>query len=132
MDGPRGIITVSPGRLIFASPSFPLETFDAQLINHEYTAAQDPRPEVLNERVRDLGWLRQRFGDFAPEVRRAVEVADSAFKWRLVEVDGLREWSSGEGRVVLLGDACESSLPIDEIVEGEFVDVMLMERQTTQ
>lgn len=61
-----------------------------QLIDHEYTVAKDPRPEVLNERVRDLGYLKDRFSDFEPAVRKLIEVAESAFKWRLVEVDGLK------------------------------------------
>jgi salicylate hydroxylase len=107
LDGHKNVITVAPARSIFASPSPPQNTYDLQLIDHEYTLAQDPNPTALTERIRDLSWLKKRFSDFDPSTRKAIEVAESAFKWRLVEVFGLPSWSGGNGKVVLLGDACK-------------------------
>lgn len=108
LDRHRNVITVGPARSIFASPSPSQNTYDLQYIDHEYTQSQDPNPSALTERVRDLSWLKDRFSDFDPATRKALEVADSAFKWRLVEVFDLPSWSSTNSKVVLLGDACKS------------------------
>lgn len=108
LDGHRNVITVAPARSIFASPSPSQNTYDMQYIDHDYTQSQDPNPAALTERVRDLSWLKQRFADFDPATRKALDVVDSAFKWRLVEVSNVPSWSSSNHKVVLLGDACES------------------------
>ncbi|CZT22020.1 uncharacterized protein RCC_07889 [Ramularia collo-cygni] len=111
LDGHRNVITVAPARSIFASPSPSQNTYDLQFIDHEYTQAQDPNPAALTERVRDLSWIKERFSDFDPATRKALDLAESAFKWRLVEVFDLPSWSSKNSKVVLLGDACHAMTP---------------------
>jgi salicylate hydroxylase len=105
LDEHHNVITVAPGRSIFASPSPSQNTYDLQLLDHEYTLEQDPNPKALNERVYQLDWVRESFNDFDPATRKAIQYVDSAFKWRLVEVFDLPAWSSANSNVILLGDA---------------------------
>lgn len=124
LDGNRNVITVAPARSIFASPAPHQNTYDLQLIDHEYTRDQDPHSEILTERVRDLSWVKQRFSDFDPATRKAIDMAESAFKWRLVEVFDLPSWSSKNSKIVLLGDACKKSffpLPLSCHSESDLI-----------
>jgi salicylate hydroxylase len=114
LDEHHNVITVAPGRSIFASPSPSQNTYDVQLIDHEYTLDQDPNPKALNERIFDLERLKQRFSDFDASTRKAIECVESAFKWRLVEVFDLPAWSNEDGSVIIIGDAgkCTQKVPI--------------------
>ena len=57
----------------------------------------------------DLDELRASFAGFHPEVQAVLNAATEIHKWALFERDPLPSW--GEGRVVLLGDACHPMTP---------------------
>lgn len=55
--------------------------------------------------------MKKRWHDFGPAVRKALDCADSAFKWRFTEVMGVPRWSSRNGKVVLVGDSAHAQTP---------------------
>jgi len=57
----------------------------------------------------DLAELRASFAGFHPEVQSLLTACPEVHKWALFERDPLPSW--GEGRVVLLGDACHPMTP---------------------
>jgi 2-polyprenyl-6-methoxyphenol hydroxylase-like FAD-dependent oxidoreductase len=57
----------------------------------------------------DVGQLRQAFSGFHPDVRAVLEACPACHKWAILEREPLAHW--GEGRVVLLGDACHPMTP---------------------
>ena len=57
----------------------------------------------------DLGELRAAFEGFHPQVQAVLRACPEVHKWALYERDPLPSW--GEGRVVLLGDACHPMTP---------------------
>ena len=57
----------------------------------------------------DLNELRASFAGFHAEVQAVINAAESVHKWALFERDPLPRW--GDGRVVLLGDACHPMTP---------------------
>ena len=57
----------------------------------------------------DMDELRAYYKDFHPDVRAVLAACPEVHKWALVERDPLPKW--GEGRVVLLGDACHPMTP---------------------
>ena len=57
----------------------------------------------------DLTTLRAAYAGFHPHVRAVLAACPDVHKWALVERDPMTRW--GEGRVVLLGDACHPMTP---------------------
>ncbi|KAF2172633.1 hypothetical protein M409DRAFT_16596 [Zasmidium cellare ATCC 36951] len=104
-------IVVSPGRSIFMAPTPHQHVFDLQFTDHEFPFSEDPHPDKTNETLTDLTWMKQRWHDFGPAVRKALDSANSAFKWRFTEVMGVPRWSSPNGKVVLVGDSVHAQTP---------------------
>ncbi len=74
------------------------------------TSTPEPEFEVESWSSRgDLNRLRRAYDDFHPHVRAVLAACPEVHKWALVERDPLPRW--GEGRVVLLGDACHPMTP---------------------
>lgn len=111
ISGPHAIVTISSGRSIFASPAPHQRSYDMQFTDHEYGLEQDSQGHGGNARLSDISTLRERFNDHGRAYRKALEVADTAFKWRFVETYGLPSWSSANGKVVLLGDCTHAMTP---------------------
>ena len=57
----------------------------------------------------DLGMLREAYAGFHPDVRGVLDACPDVHKWAIFERDPLPGW--GEGRVVLMGDACHPMTP---------------------
>lgn len=57
----------------------------------------------------DVAQLRESFKGFHQEVQYVLEACPEVHKWALLERDPLPRW--GEGRIVLLGDACHPMTP---------------------
>jgi 6-hydroxynicotinate 3-monooxygenase len=77
-----------------------------------YFVTSNPEPEWTSESwsaIGDLGELRAVFAGFHEQVQRVVHACPKVHKWALVERDPLPRW--GEGRVVMLGDACHAMTP---------------------
>jgi salicylate hydroxylase/6-hydroxynicotinate 3-monooxygenase len=77
-----------------------------------YFVTSTPEPEFAVESWSakgDLGVLREAYAGFHPQVRAVLAACPDVHKWALVERDPLPRW--GEGRVVLLGDACHPMTP---------------------
>jgi salicylate hydroxylase/6-hydroxynicotinate 3-monooxygenase len=53
--------------------------------------------------------LCEAYAGFHPDVRAVLAACPEVHKWALVECDPLPRW--GEGRAVLLGDACHPMTP---------------------
>src|SRR5205807_4177885 len=71
-----------------------------------------PEPEFAVESwsaTGDLDVLREAYAGFHPQVQAVLAACPAVHKWALVERDPLPRW--GEGRVVLLGDACHPMTP---------------------
>jgi salicylate hydroxylase/6-hydroxynicotinate 3-monooxygenase len=93
---------------------------DRHIVSYYVTANRDevyfvtsiPEPDWTHESwsaTGDLEQLRAAFAGFHEQVQRVVYACPQAHKWALVERDPLPHW--GEGRVVLLGDACHPMTP---------------------
>lgn len=77
-----------------------------------YFVTSTPEPEFTVESwsaTGDLNVLRAAYAGFHPQVRAVLAACPEVHKWALVERDPLPRW--GEGRVVLLGDACHPMTP---------------------
>jgi 6-hydroxynicotinate 3-monooxygenase len=74
------------------------------------TSTPEPDFEVESWSARgDLKMLREAYAGFHPDVRAVLAACPEVHKWALVERDPLPRW--GEGRAVLLGDACHPMTP---------------------
>jgi salicylate hydroxylase/6-hydroxynicotinate 3-monooxygenase len=74
------------------------------------TSTPEPDFEVESWSMKgDLGMLREAYAGFHPQVQAVLAACPEVHKWALVERDPLPRW--GEGRVVLLGDACHPTTP---------------------
>jgi 6-hydroxynicotinate 3-monooxygenase len=74
------------------------------------TSTPEPDFEVESWSARgDLKVLCEAYGGFHPDVRAVLAACPEVHKWALVERDPLPRW--GEGRAVLLGDACYPMTP---------------------
>lgn len=104
-------IIVSPGRSIFMSPTPHGRVFDLQFTDHEYPFSEDPNPATTMETLKDLTWMKTRFDNFGPAVKKALDCAETAFKWRFTEVMGVPRWSSHNGKVILIGDSVHAQTP---------------------
>ncbi len=77
-----------------------------------YFVTSTPEPDFAVESWSakgDLATLRDAYKDFHPQVRAILAACPDVHKWALVVRDPLPRW--GEGRVVLLGDACHPMTP---------------------
>lgn len=77
-----------------------------------YFVTSVPEPEWRTESWStkgDLEELRTAFAGFHPQVQAVLQACPEVYKWALYERDPLPRW--GEGRVVLLGDACHPMMP---------------------
>ena len=110
-DDPNLQIWLAPGRHSIAQAVPERHEYDMQLTDHQYGFEPDGSIGTWNERITDMGWLRDRFKDFNPAVRAILAEASSCWKWRLAESAALPSWTSESGRVVLLGDSCHAMVP---------------------
>jgi 6-hydroxynicotinate 3-monooxygenase len=77
-----------------------------------YFVTSVPEPEWRTESWSakgDLKELRAAFKGFHPQVQAVLQACPEVYKWALYERDPMPRW--GEGRVVLLGDACHPMMP---------------------
>lgn len=74
------------------------------------TSTPEPDFEVESWSMKgDLRTLREAYAGFHPQVQAVLAACPEVHKWALVERDPLPRW--GEGRIVLLGDACHPMTP---------------------
>jgi 6-hydroxynicotinate 3-monooxygenase len=74
------------------------------------TSTPEPDFEVESWSMKgELKMLREAYAGFHPQVQAVLAACPEVHKWALVERDPLPRW--GEGRVVLLGDACHPMTP---------------------
>ncbi|KIX94387.1 uncharacterized protein Z520_09773 [Fonsecaea multimorphosa CBS 102226] len=59
----------------------------------------------------DVSEMRQVFSDFNDTVHAVLDTVESCAKWVLAELPPLPTWSSPNGRVILVGDACHAMAP---------------------
>ncbi|OAP60770.1 hypothetical protein AYL99_05772 [Fonsecaea erecta] len=59
----------------------------------------------------DVSEMRQLFKDFHDTVQAVLDAVESCAKWVLAELPPLSAWSSPNGRVILVGDACHAMAP---------------------
>jgi 6-hydroxynicotinate 3-monooxygenase len=77
-----------------------------------YFVTSVPEPEWRDESWSakgELKELRAAFEGFHPQVQAVLRACPEVHKWALYERDPLPRW--GDGRVVLLGDACHPMMP---------------------
>ena len=77
-----------------------------------YFVTSTPEPDFVVESWStkgDLAQLRKEYSAFHPQVRAVLDACPEVHKWALVERDPMASW--GQGRVVLLGDACHPMTP---------------------
>jgi 6-hydroxynicotinate 3-monooxygenase len=80
--------------------------------NEVYFVTSTPEPDFEVESwsaTGDLEVLRKAYARFHSQVRAVLAACPEVHKWALVERDPLPRW--GEGRIVLLGDACHPMTP---------------------
>ncbi|EXJ58578.1 hypothetical protein A1O7_06005 [Cladophialophora yegresii CBS 114405] len=59
----------------------------------------------------DVVEMRKVFKDYNDTVKAVLDAVDSCAKWTIAELPPLPTWSSENGRVVLVGDACHAMSP---------------------
>jgi salicylate hydroxylase len=59
----------------------------------------------------DVIEMRKVFKDYNDTIRAVLDAVDSCAKWTIAELPPLPTWSSENGRVVLVGDACHAMTP---------------------
>jgi salicylate hydroxylase/6-hydroxynicotinate 3-monooxygenase len=77
-----------------------------------YFVTSVPEPEWRTESWSakgDLAQLRAAYEGFHPQVQAVLHACPEVYKWALYEREPMPRW--GEGRVVLLGDACHPMTP---------------------
>lgn len=67
--------------------------------------------EIATVSKADVEEIKERFGHWDPKLRKLIELATGALKWKLQIMGPLDTWSHPSGRFVLIGDACHSTLP---------------------
>lgn len=115
---------------------------DRHMVVYPVTAARDEiyfvtsQPEKAEWRTTeswsakgDLNELRESFAGFHAEVQALLQAAPEVHKWALFEREPLPRW--GEGRVVLLGDACHPMTPyMAQGAASALEDAMMLARCT--
>ena len=71
----------------------------------------DNTKEVAVVSKADVQEIKERFSNWDPKLKKLIELATGALKWRLQITEPLDTWSHPNGRFVLIGDACHSTLP---------------------
>ena len=59
----------------------------------------------------DLEHMRETFKEFAPAMRKILDIVDRSVVWKVVEVPPLPSWISKGGKVVITGDAAHGMTP---------------------
>jgi salicylate hydroxylase len=59
----------------------------------------------------DVEEMRTAYKDFNPQVQALLSAADTCARWVIAELPPLPSWSSTNGRVILVGDACHAMTP---------------------
>jgi salicylate hydroxylase len=59
----------------------------------------------------DLEHMRETFKEFAPAMRKILDIVDRSVVWKVVEVPPLPSWISKGGKVVIIGDAAHGMTP---------------------
>lgn len=108
---PAMSVHMGPSRCIISSPSIDANLYDVQLFDLDYPVSSDPHPQILTGRMTDMEYIRNRFGGFEAGITKVMNAANSLWKWRLRQVTGLSAWSSANGRILLIGDACHAIPP---------------------
>jgi len=67
--------------------------------------------EIATVSKADVEEIKERFSNWDPKLRKLIELATGALKWKLQIMGPLDIWSHSSGRFVLIGDACHSTLP---------------------
>ena len=61
--------------------------------------------------VGSLEEMNQVYSDFDDTLKETLALVEDVRAWKLAEMPKLRSWSSGNGKVVLIGDAAHAMLP---------------------
>lgn len=62
----------------------------------------------------DVNEMRELYQDFDEPVRHVLQHTSSCVKWGLADLPPLPSWTSGNGRVVLVGDAAHAMVSLNE------------------
>lgn len=92
------------------------DVYHLQISDHTYgTGARygvnDAGQKQFVSYIEDLDALRQRFSDYGAGMGEVFSRATGATKWLISELPDLPSWSSGSGRIILLGDAAHCFPP---------------------
>lgn len=68
-------------------------------------------PLALYNEPGDVTEMREAYSDFNDTVQAVFDAISECAKWVLADLPPLPTWSSENGRVILLGDACHAMLP---------------------
>ena len=71
----------------------------------------DNLPELVNTAKADLQEMRDFFVNWAPQMRKLLDMVQETSKWRLQNSHEMHTWSHDGGKFTLLGDACHATLP---------------------
>ncbi|KAI9745685.1 MAG: hypothetical protein M1818_001219 [Claussenomyces sp. TS43310] len=97
---------MGPQHLVIAGPSSDEDQYSIALYHPGDTGtARDWK------KPGDLVHMRDTFKDFAPPMRKVLDIVDSAVVWKVVEVPPLPSWVSKGGKVVIIGDAAHGMTP---------------------
>ena len=76
-----------------------------------FLSSPDDLPEAVDVTKVAMEEVQSKLQYWDPQLKRLVDLADGALKWRLQNSSGTATWCHSNGLVTLLGDACHASLP---------------------
>lgn len=84
---------------------------NGELYNVVLAHAGKTTTETLNKPA-DVEDMRTRCADWEPTVRQLLTHVTSCLHWELAYVPPLKKWTSGSGKIVIIGDAAHAMLPL--------------------
>jgi len=101
-------VWLGPGHYVVASHNNTRGHYSVACFDNGHGALGEPGTWNEPGDVRDL---RARFKMFAPQIQTLLSKVESCQKWRVAEGAVLAGYTSGNGTVILLGDAAHAMLP---------------------
>lgn len=86
------------------------QVFDMNCIVNDYGFDKDPNKDIVIEDLDNTDYIKERYKDWEPKVQQLLSLAKRCWKWRFLE-SSPASWRSGNGRVVIAGDACHAMTP---------------------
>ncbi|KAI9825138.1 MAG: hypothetical protein M1819_000596 [Sarea resinae] len=97
---------MGPQHLVISGPSSDNDQYSIALYHPSSTGTAGDW-----KKAGDVAHMRETFKDFAPALRKVLDLVDGSLVWKVVEVPPLPSWISKGGNIVIIGDAAHAMTP---------------------